>query len=243
VRLATWNTLHRIHAVNWDEAPIRSYPDERVRIQAIADDVATWLASRVDVVCLQEVSGDQLARIREAVDAQVDGARIFAHAYPRVPRLRVAGQTELDDPTEHLVVIVKCPSARLRTALTFDSDPGKGLLAVDVGDVATIVDVHVTFGERASAQLAGLAEIARASGRAAVLGDFNATADVVRAGLGAGFTVADVIGPTRTTTADNEGKTIDHVAVVSGAVRSVEVLDARGLSDHRPVIADVDYGR
>lgn len=239
----TWNTLHRIHAVNWSEAPVASYPDERVRITAIADVIARWIASDVDAVCLQEVSGDQLAQLRRVLGgAQGAGIRVLDHVYPRIPRLRGGETSELDDPTEHLVVVVKAADARVTTARTFDSDPGKGFLAVAIGGGATIIDTHVTFGDRGHAQLALLGEVARASGRSAILGDFNAPADVVRTGLGAGVAVSDVQAVTRIATNEHAGKTIDHVAVIGGAIRSVSVLDGQGLSDHHPVVADVGLG-
>lgn len=240
MRVTTWNVLHRIHAVNWKEAPIAAFPDERVRTGAIAQTIAGWLTGGVDVVCLQEVSGDQLARLREAIEPEVS---VHAHLYPRVPRLRDGSPSPLEVPNEHLVMLVKRLPASLREAKTFESDPGKGLVAVDVGDDLIVVSTHVSSGSRSAAQLAQILRSVQDEHRgAAVLGDFNTSAADVRAALGEGFTLADVAGPTRIATAEHAAKTIDHVAARGARIVSAEVLDGRGLSDHHPVTAEITLG-
>lgn len=240
LRVVTWNVLHRVHAENWQEAPLAAFPDERVRVAAISEVVARWLASDVDVVCMQEVSGDQLASLRSAVG---EGVRVFEHTYPRVPRLRSGGAPMLADATEHLVVATRLQQAEHLDGRTFDSDPGKGLLAVDLGDDIAIIDTHVSFGDRRAAQLEVVASVARSAlGGAIVLGDFNARADVVRAALGGDVAISDLSGerPTRGPTDDHPaGQTIDHVVAFGGAIASASVLDGGGLSDHEPVLADV----
>lgn len=236
--MTTWNVLHRIHAMNWDEAPVAAFPDERVRNAAIAETVARWLVEGTDVVCLQEVSGDQLARLRDAVAAEV---RIFEHRYPRVPRLRLGGSTKvLDDPSEHLVVLVRSLPAHLREAYTFASDPGKGFLAVDVGDDLVVVDTHVSWGPRAGAQLATLKAAALAARPAAVVtGDFNAPFDDVAAALGPHFLGTEALEPTRLPSSGEGGSTIDHVLARGASLARSSVLDGGGLSDHRPVTAEL----
>jgi endonuclease/exonuclease/phosphatase family metal-dependent hydrolase len=220
IEVVTWNVLHRVHAVNWKEAPLALFPDERARIEGIRRKVASFAPA---VVCLQEVSGDQRAAI---------GAGI-AHTYPRVPRLRQPGPAELVDPTEHLLTIADGTKIDART---FDSDPGKGFLAVDVG-AAVIVNTHVSF--RGAAQMALLAQVAGGYGKTViVLGDFNAELDVVRAAL-RGFVLSEVKGHTRVATEGKPAHTIDHVAVLNGTIASAEVLDGEGLSDHLPVRARV----
>jgi endonuclease/exonuclease/phosphatase family metal-dependent hydrolase len=244
LRLTTWNVLHRVHAVNWKERPVATFPDEKERIAGISKTVAEWLASGVAVVCLQEVSGDQLASLRDALGG---AAHVFEHLYPRLPRLRGGGTPELADATEHLVTIVSaaCAEARRIEGRTFDDDPGKGLLAVDVGDDISVINTHVTWGGKREAQLPILATLARAArGGAVVLGDFNASPTVVRLALGEPVVLADLEGqrPTRTATHDHEAHTIDHVAVFGGVVQSATVLDGRGLSDHEPVTATLRFG-
>jgi endonuclease/exonuclease/phosphatase family metal-dependent hydrolase len=242
LRVTTWNVLHRVHGVNWNEAPVQAFPDERERIAAISRLVARWLSAGVDVVCLQEVSGDQLASLRSAAGADV---RLFEHTYPRVPRLHRGGAPPLVDMSEHLAVLTSAPGASRVGAWTFESDPGKGALAVEVGGVL-VIDTHVSSGERRGAQLGLLAARAREGGGpgAAVLGDFNAPADVVRGGLGEGISVCDLAGqrPTRIETWEHPAKTIDHVAVRGGAIESASVLEGGGLSDHNPVTAVVAIG-
>lgn len=226
MRILTWNVLHRVHAVNWDEAPVAAYPDERDRIAGIAATVAAWLAADVDVVCLQEVSGDQLAALRAQVASSV---AVLDHRLARVPRLRKEGAA-LTDPAEHLVVLVRDGgSARVREGHTFASDPGKGMLVVEVGH-ALVVCTHVSYGERSPAQLACLAA-ARAD---IVVGDFNAPAEVVAVALGDAFALAKVDAPTRVVPGGTS-KIIDHVFVRGGDIASAAVLATGGLSDHRPV--------
>jgi len=260
-RVVTWNVLHRIHAVNWSETPVRAFPDERARMDAIAAEVARWIVSGATAVCLQETSGDQLAALRSRLPP---GARIFDHLYPRVPRLRDGSPSPLIDPSEHLVIVVgpaAASTASPRTARTFDHDPGKGLLAVELAPGWVVVDTHVSFGERGAVQLAELSATATATattpGVTVVLGDFNAPVDVVTRGLGAAFVVADLRGqlPTRLAIPEpppagtvssaappppaRPGRTIDHVAVAGGTFLSATVLDGRGLSDHNPVVAEI----
>jgi endonuclease/exonuclease/phosphatase family metal-dependent hydrolase len=243
LRVTTWNVLHRVHAVNWKEAPVTAFPSEATRVARITARVASWLDDGVSVVCLQEVSGDQVASLRSAI---ADGAQIFAHRYPRLPRIRGIELPELEDPTEHLVTIVTTgPSAVLRAAKTFDTDPGKGFLAIDIGDDITLIDTHVTARERGRAQMIDIAAFAlETSARAIVMGDFNAPIDVVRDVFGAASAITQVgdLRPTRIPTADRSGRTIDHVVVVGGVIASASVLDGELLSDHNPVTATVTFG-
>lgn len=226
MRIVTWNVLHRVHAVNWDEAPVAAYPDERVRIERIATTVAAWLADDVDVVCLQEVSGDQLAALRAHVTSSV---AVLDHRLARIPRLRKEGAA-LSAPAEHLVALVRDgASARVREGHTFASDAGKGMLAVEVGS-ALVVCTHVSYGERSPEQLARVA----AAGADIVVGDFNAPADVVSLALGGDYTLAKIEEPTRVVPG-GASKVIDHVLVRGGGITSAVVLATGDLSDHRPV--------
>lgn len=246
MNVTTWNVLHRVHAVNWKEAPVLAFPDERVRIAGITKLVAGWLAAgETDVVCLQEVSGDQLTSLRDAVAPA--GVHVFDHLYPRMPRLRDAAPGDapvLDDPSEHLVTLVspRVTSARRVDARTFDSDPGKGFLVVDA-DGVLVVDTHVSFGPRMAAQLGAITAAVAGAGRVMVLGDFNALSTIVRVGLGEGFVITDLTGQrhTRIPTAEKPGRTIDHVAVLGGTIETGAVLEHGGLSDHSPVRAAVRF--
>lgn len=248
MRVFSWNVLHRVHAVNWNETPVSAFPDERVRIAGITELIAGWLDAQVDgdgdadervVVCLQEVSGDQLASLRRALP-RFD---IHTHCYPRVPRVRGSEEAILDDPTEHLVTITRAPSKKIE-AITYESDAGKGLLVVSVTDDVCVIDTHVSFGERAAAQLDVLAAAAGRHGtRAVIVGDFNAPVETIRAGLGPAIRLSDLSGqrPTRIATSQHGGKTIDHVAVVGGAPEDATVLDGRLVSDHNPVTARIHF--
>lgn len=246
MNVTTWNVLHRIHAVNWKEAPVLAFPDERVRIAGITALVARWLESgETDLVCLQEVSGDQLASLRAALTPA--GVQIFDHLYPRVPCLRGANEDDapvLEDPSEHLVTLVaKTSPARRVGSHTFDSDPGKGFLVVDVGDIR-VIDTHVSFGPRMAAQLTAIAAAAPPTGSPImVLGDFNALSTMVRVGLGDDFVITDLTGQrhTRIPTSDKPGWTIDHVVVRGAPIDGATVLEHGALSDHSPVRAVVRF--
>lgn len=231
-RVTTWNVLHRIHGLNWSEAPIAQFPDERARIAAISQTVAQWLAEGVDVVCLQEVSGDQLSSLRAL------GAHVFAHQYPRVPRLRAEGADGLVDRSEHLVTLVRAAGATQFDARTFESDPGKGFLAVELATGVAVINTHVSFGESGKRQLELLERVAKSREPVAVVGDFNAPVNEVSMGLGASFALSSVASPTRIATPQHpQGKIIDHVAVRGARIEAAHVLDAAGLSDHHPVRA------
>ena len=240
-RVITWNVLHWVHGVNWGEAALRQFPLEQARIAAISALVLGWVspspAGGPTVVCLQEVSGDQLASLRSATARF--GLQLFDHVHPRLPRLRGGGKPVLADSTEHLVTLVAGPAASLVEARAFDTDPGKGFLAVATGAGVLLFNAHVTFGGKRVAQLAFLAEKARAASSAVVLGDFNAGAAAVGAGLGPGFVTADLRGqpPTRCPAEGQAGQTIDHIAALGCTLATAAVLDAGGLSDHAPVCA------
>jgi endonuclease/exonuclease/phosphatase family metal-dependent hydrolase len=188
------------------------------------------------------VSGDQLASLRQELGARA--ALLFDHLYPRMPRVRGGGGPVLGDASEHLVTIVANAPAQRVASQTFDSDPGKGMLIVDLDDVR-LIDTHVSFGERGVNQVAAIAEAAsEASKRGAiVVGDFNAPADALRASFGDSFRLSNLTGQraTRSATESDRGHAIDHVAVCGGAIESATVLESRGLSDHAPVTALVRF--
>jgi endonuclease/exonuclease/phosphatase family metal-dependent hydrolase len=236
LRLVTWNVLHRIHGEKWSKYVVEHFPDERARIERVTARVAGWLAEGADAVCLQEVSGDQLASLRDATKATA-----HSHCYARVPGWLYFWSKPLADPSEHLVTLAP-GEGRAAEAVSFVSDAGKGLLAVDLGGVR-VVNTHLTFGEPGAAQLRQAAEALRRGGRGVLAGDLNATRDAVAAVLGPQLALSQVERPTRVPPRPDEpGKVIDHVACLGGELQSVEVLDAEGLSDHHPVRAVVRFG-
>lgn len=242
LRLATWNVLHRVHAENFDEGVVAAHPDEAVRAASIAALAAETLAGGVTALCLQEVSGDQIEALRRALPVD---ARLFELAYPRRPQPRHAHVGRLRDATESLVTVV-APGvpAESHSSLVFPDDPGKGFLGIRLGGLL-VFNTHLSFGERAPGQLARLAAAARAGALpSAVLGDFNAGAGPVAAGLGADFGAATLaVGalPTRPRSQpDGKDQHIDHVFVRGATVGAAQVLAARGLSDHNLVIATVE---
>ena len=237
MRVVTWNVLHRIHAVNWSEPAIEAWPDERVRIASIAD----WLASvDADVLCLQEVSGDQLAVLRDVVPGE-----LHAFVYPRVPQLHASKRgmlAPLRDPSEHLVVLVR-DSARRVHGEAFSTDPGKGALAVALPDETLVIATHVSYGPHLAAQCATLGELAAHAPRAIVCGDFNADREACASALGGALAAAAPAThglPTRPRTQPSEkSQDIDHVFARGFAVVGAQVCDGGGRSDHNPVAVEL----
>jgi endonuclease/exonuclease/phosphatase family metal-dependent hydrolase len=230
--IASWNVLHRVHAVNWDEPVIRAWVDEQARVREIASWISTWDA---DVVCLQEVSGDQLAALRARLAGDVHATR-----YPRVPRWRGDPDSTLVDPTEYLVTLVRSGASRLVAAEAFPTDEGTGFQHVVLATGVAVVNTHVTYGDKRPAQLARLSALASGSAVTVICGDFNAPVSVCARELGPVVSAARVATPSLPSRPrpDPSAKSedIDHV-FVGGATATAVVLDGAGRSDHNPVRA------
>lgn len=242
MRVATWNVLHRIHAVNWGDGPLERFPREADRIDRITARVVEELDGGCDVMCLQEVSGDQLTSLRAALP---DGVQVLILRYPRIPKLRDPGVPgPLSDPSEHLVTMVAGTAwASTVEGAVFPEDGGKGLLLA-AWPGGAVVNTHVTYGEKRVAQLASLAAAARAqSGVVVLAGDFNADSATVGALLGGDFIIAAPVGsllPTRPRTGDaSKSQNIDHILVREGQSEVCAVVDVEALSDHNLVTARI----
>lgn len=235
--VVSWNVLHRIHAVNWSEPALGHWNDERSRIGSIADFIA---ATSADVVCLQEVSGDQLAMLRD-----VEEGELFATRYPRVPAYRRPTIEALRDSAEYLVTIVRDQGARLVRGEAFPTDGGKGLQRVELANQTTVINAHVSFGDKRTAQLARLAiEAQQAPGLAIVCGDFNADRATCLADLGDGFAAAVPLDGLHTRPRQlpsEKSQDIDHVFVCGGKALEASVLDGETRSDHNPVRVRVRF--
>ncbi|MBL1073181.1 endonuclease/exonuclease/phosphatase family protein [Nocardia sp. 2] len=233
ITVATWNVLHRVHAEKWSSEIITHWPDESKRIAAIT----AAISQRTErVIALQEVSGDQLISLRDALP----GKTFHMVGYPRIPAPRVLPPT-LKDRTELLVLIIDGP-AREVTGGAFHNDNGNGALVVDVDGIAVIA-THVSGDGRRGEQfmqLSGLSEYRR---QAVLLGDFNTDRATVAAALGPNFTVGrfapDALPTRPRDSAATKSQHIDHVVGRSIAVRNVVVEDVAGLSDHNLVRAVV----
>jgi len=231
VIVVSWNVLHRIHAVNWSEPVIGNWSDERSRIGSVADFIA---ATKADVACLQEVSGDQLAMLRD-----VEEGELFATKYPRVPSYRRATTETLRDPAEYLVTIVRDTGAKLVRAEAFPTDGGKGFQRIELANGTTVINTHVSFGDKRTAQLARIAvEAGLAPGLAIVCGDFNADRATCAIDLGEGFTACVPLDGLHTRPRQlpsEKSQDIDHVFVRGGKALEASVLDGETRSDHNPV--------
>ncbi|MFB8008488.1 endonuclease/exonuclease/phosphatase family protein [Nocardia sp. NPDC056000] len=232
ITVATWNVLHRVHADNWDSSFSGRWPEEKVRIEGVTAVVA---GRSEQVIALQEVSGDQLASLREALP----GREFHVLRYPRVPRPRRV-PSALEDRGEFLVLIVD-GTARDFAAGAFTSDPGKGYVAVLLDEVL-VVATHVTGDDRRGGQFARLAELT-AGGPVVLLGDFNAPAAEVGAALGPDYTVAALPAAAIATRPRSSGaeksQFIDHVVTRGIAARDTAVEDVAGVSDHNLVRATI----
>lgn len=232
ITVATWNVLHRVHADNWDSGFSGRWPAEGVRIAAVTAVVA---GRSEQVIALQEVSGDQLASLREALP----GRKFHVLRYPRVPRPRRVVSV-LEDRSEYLVLIVD-GAGRDFAGAAFASDPGKGYLAVEVEGVL-VVATHVTGDDRRGGQFARLRELP-VYGPSVLLGDFNAGRDEVGAALGEGYTVAELPADSVPTRPRSSGaaksQVIDHVVTRGIAVWDTAVVDVAGVSDHNLVRATI----
>lgn len=230
MRIVTWNVLHRVHAETHGEPAIVQWADEAARVKRVAQ---TLLELNADVALLQEVSGDLLKALRAAFPARA----VHNHVYPRLPR---RSSSQVRDATEHLVVIAP-DGSKVRRATTYESDPGKGWLAVEVaGASLVVVSTHVSWGDKRAEQLRALRDGVGALGAACVVGgDFNVEREVVAPALGVACApLADGSLPTR----DDErgqGLFIDHLLALHGArVGTASVVAHVGESDHRPVVAE-----
>lgn len=236
MKILTWNVLHRVHAETHSEPAIRRWPDEAERVRAVVARVSEALSAGVEVVLLQEVSGDVLAELR----AQLPHHAVLNHLYPRVPRQKGTSRS-VADPTEHLVVVAP-PGAKILRAQTFANDPGKGLLMVGVSEHLAVVSTHVSWGTKGESQLSHLAQVLReTSATVCIGGDFNTGREEISKAVGADVVISvPPAGSPRTRPQDDAtgGSDIDHL-LSSAALSDVAVLEHRDLSDHRPVAATV----
>lgn len=235
MKILTWNVLHRVHAETHSEPAIRRWPDEAARVRAVVARVEQALTSEgIEVVLLQEVSGDVLAGLR----ARLPGHSVLNHAYPRVPRQKGPGRA-VQDPTEHLVVVAPLGSKIVR-AHTFSSDPGKGFLLVSVSERLSVASTHVSWGPKGEAQMATLSQLLREVPSLCIGGDFNTEREVVASAMGADVAVSVLPeGSPRTRPQDDGGSDIDHLLSHGVQLSDARVLEHGELSDHRPVAATV----
>ncbi|MBL8937213.1 MAG: endonuclease/exonuclease/phosphatase family protein [Archangium sp.] len=227
MRVLTWNVLHRVHAETHGEPAVERWPDEPSRTRALLD---TLSRTRADVVLLQEVSGDVLAALRGAFTS------VTSHRFPRMPRPK-RPTTAVTDASEHLV-IGSTAAVTVWRAQTAVNDPGKGLLAVEQGGVL-FVSTHVSWGEKRAPQLEALARVVREhTGPLVIGGDFNVEASVVCSALGL-RNVALAPGSAKTRVGREGGGDIDHLFVRGLEVSAAQVLEHDLLSDHAPVVLEV----
>jgi endonuclease/exonuclease/phosphatase family metal-dependent hydrolase len=231
MKVLTWNVLHRVHAENYGEQTIRTHVDEPSRVQRVVELLAN---ADVEVALLQEVSGDVLAALR----ARFAGLAVLNHLYPRMPKFKRGG-TSVNDASEHLVVLAPAGSKVLR-AVTYESDPGKGLLAVMTPSGVCVVTTHVSWGPKREAQLEVLGGLLRdVKGPVVVGGDFNTEREVLVEALGTEVEISELPSGSLRTRAveDGEGQDIDHLIARGVTLEAVEVRPHGALSDHRPVTA------
>ena len=237
MKILSWNVLHRVHAETHTEKAVERWPDEAQRVRAVAGWLMNALtAGDFDVALLQEVSGDVLAALR----AQFSARSVLDHLYPRVPK-RNSGS--LRDPREHLVVIAPAGAKIVRTH-TFENDPGKGFLMVQLASGPVVISTHLSWGPKAVPQLLLLSQVLRdAPGPVCLGGDFNADRDAVCRAIHeeAAISVFPEGSPcTRPRNSEGGGEDIDHLLCRGARLTEAHVLEHGGLSDHHPVGATLE---
>lgn len=234
MRVLTWNVLHRVHAERHSETVIEPWPTESLRVAALVKRIARALEKEaVEVVLLQEVSGDVLAALR----TQLPGRAVLHHVFPRVPRQT---RRTVDDPSEHLVVIAPL-GTRIERAHTFASDPGKGVVVVTLPGGTRVGSTHVTWGPKGDSQLETLAALFRELSPLIIGGDFNCAREVISKRL-SGVTFALPPQGSLRTRPGSQDADIDHLLGTGCQFEDVRVLDHELLSDHRPVLATLRTG-
>ena len=227
MRVFTWNVLHRVHAETYGEPAITQWPDEARRVREVVSRCRQLLGTD-GVGLLQETSGDLVTALTHALP----GCAVHGHRLPRVPRVK---QTKLVDPTELLVVIAPKGST-VRRASTFESDPGKGFLAVESAGV-TFVSTHLSFGEKGTAQLEALRDaLTSIPGPLVLGGDFNAELSRVTPHLAPLQPVALANDSMATREVGDERLFIDHLFGRGVRLDHARAVEHPGLSDHRPVV-------
>ncbi len=236
MKILTWNVLHRVHAETHNEKAIVRWPEEAQRVRAVAG----WLVNAMtagdfDVALLQEVSGDLLAALR----AQLPGRSVLEHLYPRVPR---RSSPSLRDPREFLVVIAPA-GAKIVRAHTFENDPGKGFLMVQLASGPVVISTHVSWGPRAIPQLLMLSQVLRdAPGLVCLGGDFNADRAAISRATDSDAMISvfpEGSPPTRPQDTEEGGADIDHLLCRGAQLNEAHVLEHGGLSDHHAVGATI----
>jgi endonuclease/exonuclease/phosphatase (EEP) superfamily protein YafD len=236
VKVLTWNVLHRVHAETYSDPAIVPWPDETKRVEGVVRFISNALKNDgFDVVLLQEVSGDVLTALREALPEW----DVFDHCYPRMPRQKQP--STLKDPREHLVVIAPSGSTLVR-AHTFESDHGKGFVMVRLPGGFVVASVHLTWGGKALTQLAVISQVLADAQTPLVMGgDFNAGRRVVEEAAGPSVEISSLPDPnsfrTRPDADGTGGSDIDHLLARHATLKEARVLECNGLSDHRPVAA------
>lgn len=190
-----------------------------------------------DVLALQEVDVGLARSGRVDQPAAVAGATGLAAAFGPARRVGLRGRygNAVLARSVHDVRVVALPRlgwSRERRAAV--------LAGVDVdGGRVTVAATHLsTDRSEAAAQLdAVVVALGARPGPWLLLGDLNLRPErVVPLLERRGFTVADTSAPTYP--ADRPFLRIDHVATDGLALRSVRVLDAAPVSDHRPLLVE-----
>ena len=227
MRLATWNVQH---GRRWDTGT----PDAAALAEAAA-------ALAADVLALQEV---------DRGTGRVGGADLLAAVAEATGLRPVDGHVvEVDDGTYGNALLVRddllvepVGTKRLRRPWAFPwnrPEPRGAVVARLRGSPGLVVGAHLGLrrSERRH-QLPGLLSAAAGAQTAVVLGDLNAFPDEVEpVARRHGFTVLDV-PPAFPAVAPR--KVIDHVLVKGLRARPCPPADRPAVSDHRPVIVEVD---
>jgi endonuclease/exonuclease/phosphatase family metal-dependent hydrolase len=251
----TWNVLHMIHEIKYclnDSHIIAKYSirddsaNEQKRLDDIVNEINTCFTKHDNksvIMCLQEVSGDLLNKIKNTLNCA-----IYSYQVARIPKDITKSNVYIDN-SENIVILV---SHDLNNTfwppmpIQFQ-DSGKAALVVRL-EHYTIVSIHVPFGDDGVCALKNLFNQITLLKPIIIAGDFNKEQNR----LLEDFKNIQVFDCLRQSTTDlsytykrpNKTSVIDHVFVFDVAdrltIKSNNVIDEdKDLSDH--LIVHVEF--
>ena len=229
--MGSWNVLHFVHGINYDEHPVDTMP-ERARIDGICGIVDDLLRD-VQVLCLQEVSGDLLVQLKLAFAPRF---HIMDKRSGRAPSVRKRTSPHFGtniEHSEHLVIMVHrdMDIESVRSG-AFASDAGKGFLKVAIAGGPRVVCTHLPFDKSHRAdQLAqmGLDD----SAFTIVCGDMNSTELHVPGLMRVPFASDGLVSRPKSRS------NIDLVLTDGLADGPCQIADGSRFSDHNPVVVRI----
>eukprot|EP00996_Jenningsia_fusiforme_P002330 NODE_3161_length_1034_cov_46.881218_g2905_i0.p1 GENE.NODE_3161_length_1034_cov_46.881218_g2905_i0~~NODE_3161_length_1034_cov_46.881218_g2905_i0.p1 ORF type:complete len:277 (+),score=44.85 NODE_3161_length_1034_cov_46.881218_g2905_i0:57-887(+) len=144
--IASWDVTHRLRALSNPSGNLnllKRYESESLRVSGVSQFVSSLLEKDSRVICLQEVSGEQLDDLRKSLGSRVS---IFDFNLS-------ASEASSRDRAEYLVTLTDLPSAQPAAAFSFPGHPRKGVLAVKVKSNLIVCNVLCNSNEANKKQI------------------------------------------------------------------------------------------